>query len=126
MFVSVKPGREEVGNGTLGPARLFRGELDPQEFKKATRENAMQSARAPVGLGTFFMVLLYMTYVIYVIYVTYYVTCDFRKIYCSLQVKEWGNLRFDVLENVEIPTEFLLIEVYRPDAARAFFICPQS
>lgn len=33
----------------------------------------------------------------------------------DLQVKEWGNLRFDVLENVEVPTEFLLIEVYRPD-----------
>lgn len=31
------------------------------------------------------------------------------------EVKEWGNLRFDVLENVEVPTEFLLIEVYRPD-----------
>jgi len=58
VFVSVKPGQEE-------------------EFKKATRENAMQS------------------------------------------VKEWGNLRFDVLENVEVPTEFLLIEVYRTAAAAA-------
>ena len=34
-------------------------------------------------------------------------------------VKEWGNLRFDVLENVEVPTEFLLIEVYRTAAAAA-------
>jgi quinol monooxygenase YgiN len=42
------------------------------------------------------------------------------KINCGLQVKEWGNLRFDVLENVEVPTEFLLIELYRLDAAKAF------
>ncbi|CAK9043843.1 (4S)-4-hydroxy-5-phosphonooxypentane-2 [Durusdinium trenchii] len=59
VYVSVTPGKE-------------------QEFKKATRENAMQS------------------------------------------VKEWGNLRFDVLQSVETPTEFLLIEVYRTagDAAQ--------
>ena len=44
--------------GMLGHARPFRQEIDPQEFKKATRENAMQSARAPVGLRTFFMILL--------------------------------------------------------------------
>ena len=30
------------------------------------------------------------------------------------EVKEYGNLRFDVLQSVDDPTDFLLIEVYRP------------
>ncbi|CAJ1436081.1 unnamed protein product [Effrenium voratum] len=35
-------------------------------------------------------------------------------------VKEYGNLRFDLLQNVDSPTEFLLIEVYKTagDAAK--------
>ena len=32
------------------------------------------------------------------------------------KVKEYGNLRFDVLQSVDDPTNFLLIEVYRPEA----------
>lgn len=34
-------------------------------------------------------------------------------------MKEWGNLRFDVLQNVEKPSEFLLVEVYRTAADAA-------
>ena len=47
-----------------------------------------------------------------------------------MQVKEWGNLRFDVLQSVETPTEFLLIEVYRRDFLLSllwhFYYLPRS
>ena len=35
------------------------------------------------------------------------------------EVKEYGNLRFDVLQSVDDPTNFLLIEVYRREDSTA-------